>query len=164
MNNNPLRFNDPTGHCAGYDYHPRLNDEQRLAECITRLQSEYDIDLTGEWAYDDLVSLQHGLMDLVDFFGGINYFKNAMGNQMVTLEYAGFIHQTDYASADKFTDNKITFYLDMFNSQDLARFVIIHEFTHLWDYNFTTQFMEDYNLGIAGSIFAFFTSALSLGF
>ena len=71
MNNRPLNLIDPTGHC-GADLNADGSVNQDIFnQCVgvrDDLENSYDISVTGEWLYDEILILQNAMTAIIDFF------------------------------------------------------------------------------------------------
>jgi RHS repeat-associated protein len=88
--NNPIRYNDPTGHC-GADTTSGIGFEEQQAltdECILlrdELQQLYNINITGMWKLLEIEWLAKALTDTANFVGGAGQlsalFQDALTNK-----------------------------------------------------------------------------------
>lgn len=133
VENRPINFNDPTGHCSG-DPNDENNPDIGCWSLLYSLEDTYGIWLTGDWLIDELLDLVLGLSDLEARLGGIDYFRAAFGGTELN-RVQGVTKGPNNQTANVTSPFKITFWDSAFTSleQVATRFLISHEFGHIWD-------------------------------
>ena len=86
---NPVRYNDPSGHCGADTNQYGMEEQQALIEECMALRDNliqlYGIDITGEWTALEMEWLLQALADAADFVGGAeqltSVFQDALTNK-----------------------------------------------------------------------------------
>jgi hypothetical protein len=137
VNNNPLRYVDPSGHCSG-DPSDRNNPDIACWDEWFEIQALFKNIHLGDanWGLGELNSLHLALLMILNAFGGdMSAFMSALGNVSIyrsTANEAAGIAPPGYSTVMLFPG--MFFYgngpaKDLFNST----FGIIHELGHIWD-------------------------------
>jgi hypothetical protein len=138
--NNPLRFTDPTGHCA-------TGDGDNPAECAVAVTSlallGLQVNHPEDWKYHELQQVLEGIGRLQKAAGWSDTeFKNAMTGKGT---YAVFLSRTDkidivdetYATTIANSETKmisVIFADKAFNEGDtMTQITAVHELAHVWD-------------------------------
>jgi len=124
--NNPLRYTDPSGHCAAGD-----GDDPAACQSAEAVLNLYGIQLDSlaNWMFKELSLVIGGVVDLrMAANWSIDQFKSAMGGS-ISLARGGSSKYSGYES-----NGTITLYDSAFsNGDDEAKRVVVHEFGHRWD-------------------------------
>jgi hypothetical protein len=134
--NNPLRYSDPTGHCGADVTADGLSNVDALHECLGLrdfILNRYGVFAGGAWKLEELSAFAHGLFDMAEGMGGLNYFRAAFSNVSVIRE-RGKWADGDGNVAKAESGAPIVFYDGAFQSFDIGRWTTIHEFGHVFDY------------------------------
>lgn len=141
VNNNPVRYNDPTGHIARRSDHRNQIRSNRMAEAeaaaaaaeadmVYILQTYYWVDLIAidsAFTFDQISMIFDAVMALANAMGGSDNFKENIGG----INIYGL-------SGEHMGGNKgLTSAHIMFINQDnMDSWTIVHELAHAWDANF----------------------------
>ena len=130
VNNNPLRFTDPTGYCSG-DPNDPSNPDAACWVLLQSIESQYQLLLTGDWLLDELRILLLSLSDIRIGLGGLDYFISTFGGTKLHREQ-GVLQGPNGETARAILS--ITFWDSAFSQgEDATRWLIIHELGHIWD-------------------------------
>lgn len=78
--NNPIRYTDPSGHCAGIPDVEATNPDTGCWNLLLQLENTWDIDIQDEalWELFHLETLQQVLKQYADYLGGDKVFKGVL--------------------------------------------------------------------------------------
>ena len=139
-NNNPIRLNDPSGHCSG-DADNTQNPDADCWAMIKNITETYDfisID-SANWTTSDLQYVDKALHAMESSFGGVDNLGDAVGNVSM--------YRSDMAFSDRFRETpthagqtqvltkSITIFDLAMTSEYEAVFTTLHEFGHVYDVN-----------------------------
>ena len=139
VNNNPVRYNDPTGHSAECDLNPCDEEESESqpppsclpndAQCLLEdIQSKYGIvvnNADGLWTPDQLVAIGLGMQKLMA----------AMGNEAFQGLFSGVVFSIGDCSAKRMcTTGNRDVIIDTRVGNDMAYIQreTVHELAHVW--------------------------------
>ena len=124
MSNNPIRFNDPTGHIA--------QGEEQDAEIILKLLALYDVSISkdwgmknkkwkdGLWTLSDLQTVLDSVRDLAKAIGGLSVFQSELGGVAIS--------QKDIKKRGLGDAHKVTL-----SASGFTKWTVVHELAHAWD-------------------------------
>ena len=156
--NNPIRFNDPSGHCGADltdgnerisgitdgDFQPVTNEALKL-DCIyerDQLENTYGVSITGVWMYDEMLILVAAFADIVAGVGANAAIAAMDWMEGVTISRGGFNRGLNayYDPASNFqkwwsgASDTIHLYDETFHLGDNnAKWIILHEMGHRLD-------------------------------
>ena len=130
VSGNPVKYQDPSGHCAG-DPSDLNNPDFGCWFLQGQIEDTYQLFLTGDWLLDELQTLLFAIGDMEAGLGGKKYFIAAFGGTDIHRE------QGVWTGPGKVPANfilKMTFW-DAAFAKPLAatQWLILHEFGHAWD-------------------------------
>lgn len=144
--NNPLRFNDPSGHCA-----PWSGDDPAQCKEVTNDLAALgvSVDNLWNWSFADLNSILDALLLFLERTGWTDdTFKEKMGPVTIKRSYSRpqatiFGGETlARVDANWLNGSTITFYDGAFDPGKITK-VTIHEFAHVWDNNSNNDLSRD---------------------
>lgn len=143
VNNNPLKYSDPSGHCAEpIPVNDPIEHEQNaeIYEC-QRIRGEiydiYGVSATGVWELFEMIVLQLTLGDMASGLGGASIVKAVFQHTTVIRvddESSGIVTDPFFIRVGDAFFNRI--YNDgrqEYLGQDASRFRMLHEFAHILD-------------------------------
>jgi RHS repeat-associated protein len=139
--NNPVRYNDPSGHCSG-DPNNSQNPDFGCWEMIRSISGNYDfisID-SANWTEKELRHVDKSLHALEKSLGGVDELRAATGN--VSL-YRRDKNWSDYfrttprvGGVTNLASRNLTFYdVGVGAGESDAVFTVLHELAHIYDVN-----------------------------
>lgn len=125
--NNPIRYNDPTGHIAQNEVDEAEKYLQELKAFGVEIAVDWGMDSNGKWKNGrwelrDLITVRDAVLDLANFMGGVDNFRVYIENVLIDR---GDIRTPGHA-------------LDHHISLDVGRvskWTVVHELAHIWDEN-----------------------------
>ena len=173
VNNNPLVFLDPTGHCGAESSVWDANSQRYVdttpdltLDCIelrNQLEKQYSITITGAWLLSEMELFSKGLQAVVDAFSA-NGVVDSLGKFKEIFDGVNFHRSRRYSGNNAIQQgDKITIFNGTFNNTTINQFrkttysvrdpidvigTIAHELGHVWDYR------EGYSLsdGLQGEV------------
>jgi RHS repeat-associated protein len=122
--NNPLKYTDPSGHCA-------KEDKEDRAECYKRqnqIVKDFDVEMLGDWTLAELNDIRAALQALSDRIES-RTFKNIWSKTTIVRDRGNAI--TCDACATK--PDTVHFGDGFWNGAYDKNATIAHEFAHIWD-------------------------------
>jgi RHS repeat-associated protein len=139
---NPLKYTDPTGHCA---HQEKGMSESQIARCdeVEARYNELGIDLEGDWSLAELMKVLDGIEKLLtEAHWSVEEFKFAMGiegpgisnpRKLVLARVKEDRKNDAFESYDwQHNANRIEFYNGAFGTNNTGR-VAVHELAHAMD-------------------------------
>ncbi|MBL8099940.1 MAG: hypothetical protein JNK81_12205 [Anaerolineales bacterium] len=146
-NNNPVKFNDPSGHCSG-DATDSQNPDADCWAKINEIENLYpfvDID-PGNWTEGELSNIQTSLNAMENSFGGVANFESQIGNVTLNRSNNLFVDLAcdwGFVCVQGLTFAKsITLYDSAFATEAETIFTTLHEFGHVFGMNGTNKYTE----------------------
>jgi hypothetical protein len=145
MRNNPLRYVDPSGRCAGDPNDPN-NPDYDCWKQWARIQAEFrNVKLADArfWTLQQLTYVYKSLQMVLQAFGGLENFINALGNFVISRPQSSAYTQRLNANGITPPGMNVIF---LFNSafydstgnylpENQIIFTIIHEIAHIFDFS-----------------------------
>jgi RHS repeat-associated protein len=154
--NNPVKYNDPTGHIT--------KSEEKDAEAILQELALYGVNIKadwgdrrflwnnwweeGLWTLDELRTVLTGVQDLANAMGGADVFKAQLGGVTIKqkdMKYGG--------TADAHNVN--------LNAGGFSTWTVVHELAHAWDgangWKLSKDMQNDLGAGFDHPILHFFS-------
>jgi hypothetical protein len=132
---NPLKYTDPSGHCAGDPNDPE-NADYGCWLLIGEIENSFTnvkVD-PNAWTARELEVLLSALLGLLELFGSdLDSFASAFGQFTIAR---GGTHWTgrDTAGITNFLRRRVTIFNSAYVAgDDVARYVIVHELGHVFD-------------------------------
>ncbi|MES4787537.1 MAG: hypothetical protein C4294_19055 [Nitrospiraceae bacterium] len=135
VNNNPLKYTDPTGYCAEGDQ-----------DCWNQawfIYQQFGIQIEGIWSLDELIEITKALDDIAlaladangygrDLALGRGLFRGVWTNTTFKRLHEG---RNEYTAFTQIGGSTIEFY-NSWRSAEVggARFTVAHELAHAWDF------------------------------
>jgi RHS repeat-associated protein len=142
--NNPIKYNDPSGHCAG-----KANDEKNPdIDCwkkVAQLTAKYkNMQIDGSrWTLEELTSLEKSLSDIDSLVG-----MEEGGDITIKRRHLDFTYiikwlfgDAPLGAYDPVTET-LTLYDGAFADDDLTDLTTYHEFGHVIQYEHPEEFLE----------------------
>jgi hypothetical protein len=139
--NNPVRYNDPSGHCSGDPYDPN-NTDKDCWDLYNFINSFYGINVFNgsDWLYTELISLYTavnaaylalGNKAFGNIFGGTSFVRTSADASWVTpIEIPNFDNNLNYYGLGH------TIFLSSYSMTGFdAVFNIVHELGHVFDFH-----------------------------
>jgi RHS repeat-associated protein len=139
VNNNPVRYNDPSGH-SSCDYEDddgncqSYTDEDYIASYLKIIKERYDWVVEGkDWTLKDLETIYHVGLDIENYVNGLT---NGKGNSWMHTYLGGTTITRgggdSYATYPWWVVGKNTIYI---SAGAVHGSTLAHEFGHIWDIN-----------------------------
>jgi RHS repeat-associated protein len=150
--NNPIRFNDPSGHCSGdpnNNKNPDIDCWNKISE-ITSKYKNLKLD-ASRWTLEELVTLEKSLNDIEALVG-----LEEAGNINIRRRHIDLTYIIKWIFGDKPLGiydpifDTITLYDGTFTNSDVADITIYHEFAHDVQHENPEEFLEYINKFWAG--------------
>ena len=134
--NNPIRFNDPSGHC-GADTGDDADDLTEECERIeSELETKYGIDISYgltqrlQWTHEEMILLEKSIQNMAAKMDDMSFLDGLTIKRRRWRESSWQGYDATYDQGD----NQIDFYNNTFNdSDDTAQWIILHEMGHAFD-------------------------------
>jgi hypothetical protein len=132
--NNPVNFNDPTGHERGELTGFQRERQKRLGRDVEAvLKKRYGWNFYGTWSYGSLISAFQTANDIEKYVDGIT---NEKGRDWMRAYMGGIsISQTSNKRGMGLSNVKLPEFWGGSKDADYKQYYLTHELAHIWDVN-----------------------------